>query len=80
MLHRLYMRTLALAAAPGAPWWLAAIAFAESSFFPIPPDALLIPMALARPERPSTVALAAMAEAWRPWRAVAAVLLWFSGW
>jgi len=51
MLHRLYMRTLALAAAPGAPWWLAAIAFAESSFFPIPPDALLIPMALARPER-----------------------------
>ena len=51
MLHRLYMRTLALAASPRAPWWLAAIAFAESSFFPIPPDALLVPMALARPER-----------------------------
>ena len=51
MLHRLYMRTLALAASPRAPWWLAAIAFAESSFFPIPPDALLIPMALARPDR-----------------------------
>ena len=31
--------------------WLAAIAFAESSFFPLPPDALLIPMALARPDR-----------------------------
>ncbi len=51
MLRRLYMRTLALAASPRAPWWLAAVAFAESSFFPIPPDALLIPMALARPDR-----------------------------
>ena len=51
MLHRLYMRTLALAASPRAPWWLAAVAFAESSFFPIPPDALLIPMILARPDR-----------------------------
>jgi membrane protein YqaA with SNARE-associated domain len=51
MLHRLYARTLALAASPRAPWWLALIAFAESSFFPITPDALLIPMALARPAR-----------------------------
>jgi membrane protein YqaA with SNARE-associated domain len=51
MLRRLYLRTLALAASPRAPWWLAAIAFAEASFFPIPPDALLIPMALARPDR-----------------------------
>jgi len=51
MLHRLYARTLALAASPRAPLWLAVIAFAESSFFPIPPDALLVPMALARPER-----------------------------
>ena len=51
MLHRLYARTLALASSPRALWWLAAIAFAESSFFPIPPDALLIPMALARPDR-----------------------------
>ena len=51
MLQRLYMRTLALAASPRASLWLAVIAFAESSFFPIPPDALLIPMALARPDR-----------------------------
>jgi membrane protein YqaA with SNARE-associated domain len=51
MLHRLYERTLALAASPRAPLWLAGIAFAESSFFPIPPDVLLIPMALARPQR-----------------------------
>ena len=51
MLHRLYARTLALASSPRAPWWLAVIAFAEASFFPIPPDVLLVPMALARPER-----------------------------
>lgn len=51
MLHRFYARTLALAGSRNAPWWLAAIAFAESSFFPIPPDVLLIPMALARPTR-----------------------------
>ncbi len=49
MLQRLYARIIALAASPRAPWWLSAIAFAESSFFPIPPDALLIPMALAQP-------------------------------
>ena len=51
MLHRMYLRTLALAASPRAPWWLAVVAFAESSFFPIPPDALLVPMSLARPDR-----------------------------
>ncbi len=57
MLRRLYVRTLALAASPRAPWWLAAIAFAEASCFPIPPDALLIPMALARPDRAWRLAL-----------------------
>jgi membrane protein YqaA with SNARE-associated domain len=57
MLRRLYLRTLALAASPRAPWWLAAIAFAEASCFPIPPDALLIPMALARPDRAWRLAL-----------------------
>ncbi len=51
MLRTLYLRTLALAASPRAPWWLAVISFTESSFFPIPPDALLVPMALARPDR-----------------------------
>ena len=51
MLHRLYQRVLALSASRHAPWWLAAISFAEASCFPIPPDVLLIPMALARPER-----------------------------
>jgi len=51
MLRKLYDRTLALAASPRAPWWLAVAAFAEASCFPIPPDALLIPMALAQPRQ-----------------------------
>jgi membrane protein YqaA with SNARE-associated domain len=54
MLRNLYARTLALAASRRAPFWLALVAFAEASCFPIPPDVLLIPMALARPR-----------EAWR---------------
>ena len=51
MLRRLYDRLIALAVHRDGPWWLALIAFAESSFFPVPPDALLIPMVLARRER-----------------------------
>lgn len=47
MLQRLYDRTLALAAHRHALPGLAAVSFAESSFFPIPPDILLIPMVLA---------------------------------
>ena len=35
---------------PRAPWYLGALSFAESSFFPIPPDIMLAPMALARPD------------------------------
>jgi membrane protein YqaA with SNARE-associated domain len=57
MLHRLYDRVLALSASRWAGWWLAAVAFAEASFFPVPPDALLIPMALARPDRALRLAL-----------------------
>lgn len=51
MLRNLYDRTLTLAASPQAPWWLAAVAFAESSFFPVPPDVLLLLMGLARPRQ-----------------------------
>ena len=57
MLRRFYDSVLALAASRNAPWWLAAISFTESSFFPIPPDALLIPMCLARPDRAWRLAL-----------------------
>jgi membrane protein YqaA with SNARE-associated domain len=49
MLRRLYDRILTLAAGPNAMWALIAVSFAESSFFPIPGDVLLIPMILARP-------------------------------
>jgi membrane protein YqaA with SNARE-associated domain len=51
MLRRIYDRTIALAGSPRAPLWLALVSFAESSCFPVPPDALLVPMVLARPER-----------------------------
>jgi membrane protein YqaA with SNARE-associated domain len=57
MLQRFYQRILALSASPRAPWWLALISFAEASCFPIPPDVLLIPMALARPNRAWWLAL-----------------------
>ncbi len=50
MLRRLYDWTLARAAGPGAEKWLMGISFADSSFFPIPPDVMQIPMSIARPE------------------------------
>jgi len=50
-LRRLYDWTMAKAAHPHAVWWLAVVSFAESSFFPIPPDVMLIPMVIARPSR-----------------------------
>ena len=51
MLDRLYSGTLALASSRHATAALALVAFVESSFFPLPPDLLLIPMILARPGR-----------------------------
>jgi membrane protein YqaA with SNARE-associated domain len=51
MFDSLYARVKALAESPHAEAALAAVAFAESSFFPIPPDILLAPMALAEPLR-----------------------------
>ena len=50
MLRKLYDRLMALAASRHAPLWLAAVSFAESSFFPAPPDLMLAPMVLARPD------------------------------
>ncbi|MFV1464753.1 MULTISPECIES: YqaA family protein [unclassified Phaeobacter] len=60
MLRALYHRTMALADHPKALWWLAGVAFIESSVFPIPPDVLMIPMILARPSRAWLVALVAL--------------------
>jgi membrane protein YqaA with SNARE-associated domain len=51
VLRRLYHWVLELAEKPFAPWALGGISLAESSFFPIPPDAMLLPMCLARPSR-----------------------------
>ncbi len=51
MLDKIYAWTMEKAGHPHAIWWLAAIAFIESSVFPIPPDVLLIPMVLAAPSR-----------------------------
>jgi len=36
---------------PKAPWYLGGLSFAESSFFPIPPDVMLAPMVLAKPDQ-----------------------------
>lgn len=51
MFKRLYEWTLSLAESRHAPVALGVVSFAESSFFPIPPDVILVPMALARPDR-----------------------------
>ncbi|MFW2543971.1 YqaA family protein [Primorskyibacter sp. 2E107] len=51
MLRGLYDWTMAKAEHPKALWFLAFIAFIESSVFPIPPDIILIPMILAAPRK-----------------------------
>ena len=51
MIRRLYDWTLGLAQHRHALWALAVVAFVESSFFPIPPDILMIPMIIARSNR-----------------------------
>ncbi len=51
MFRGLYDWTMRQAAGKHAAPALAVVSFAESSFFPIPPDVMLIPMVLARPER-----------------------------
>jgi membrane protein YqaA with SNARE-associated domain len=51
MLRRIYDWCVAAADKPYALWVLGAVSFAESSFFPVPPDIMLLPMSLARPKR-----------------------------
>jgi membrane protein YqaA with SNARE-associated domain len=57
MLRRLYDWTMNLAGRPNALPALGVVSFVESSFFPIPPDVMLLPMVLAKPERAWTIAL-----------------------
>jgi membrane protein YqaA with SNARE-associated domain len=59
MLRRLYDWTMSLAARRTAEVWLAVISFVESSFFLVPADVLMVPMAIARPERAYRYALIA---------------------
>src|SRR3954468_15873476 len=51
MLRRLYDWCIAAAGKPHADWIMGAISFAESSVLPIPPDVMMIPMSLARPDK-----------------------------
>ncbi|HET7680007.1 MAG TPA: YqaA family protein [Xanthobacteraceae bacterium] len=51
MLRRLYDWCIAAAGKPHASWIMGGVSFAESSFFPVPPDVMLIPLSLARPDR-----------------------------
>jgi membrane protein YqaA with SNARE-associated domain len=57
MFKRLYDWTISLGGRPSAPYALGAVSFAESSFFPIPPDVVLAPMVLAKPEKAWNYAL-----------------------
>ncbi|MGB5438979.1 MAG: YqaA family protein [Gammaproteobacteria bacterium] len=47
----LYDKCMAWARHRHALWYLSALSFAESSFFPVPPDVMLAPMSMARPDR-----------------------------
>lgn len=51
MFKKSLKHVLAWSAHPRAPLYLGAVSFAESSFFPIPPDVLLAPMVVSHPER-----------------------------
>jgi membrane protein YqaA with SNARE-associated domain len=51
MLKRIYDWCIEAADKPYALWILAGVSFAESSFFPVPPDVMLAPMSLAQPKR-----------------------------
>jgi len=57
MIRGLYDWTINLASTRYALWALALVSFAESSFFPVPPDVLMIPMIIATPHRAYRIAL-----------------------
>lgn len=57
MLQKTYDWMMDKAAHRHAIWWMALISFIESSFFPIPPDLMLIPLVLATPSRWWRIAL-----------------------
>ncbi len=56
LIHSVYDYMLKLSASKNAMFFLFLVAFAESSFFPIPPDIMLIPMVLAMPKNAFKIA------------------------
>ena len=58
-IRKIYNKTLEMSEGKGAMAALFAVAFAESSFFPIPPDIMLIPMILAARDKAYRIALLA---------------------
>ena len=48
MFNKLYKKCLGLAAHKSSKYYLAAVSFVESSFFPIPPDVMVIPMVISK--------------------------------
>ena len=48
MLNKLYKKTLKLASHKSSNYFLAFVSFIESSFFPIPPDVMIVPMVMAK--------------------------------
>lgn len=81
LLRRLYNWTVGWADRPGGAWVLFAIAFVESSFFPIPPDVLLLALCVGAPRKSFRFALicsvgsvlggmAGYAIGWGAWHAV----------
>ena len=48
MLKQLYQKSLKLASHKSAKFFLAILSFSESSFFPIPPDVMIVPMVIAK--------------------------------
>lgn len=71
MLKNIYAWTMALAARKTAVWWLAVVAFVESSVFVVPADVLFLPMVLAKPKKAMFYAFVAT---------VASVLGGIAGW
>jgi membrane protein YqaA with SNARE-associated domain len=70
----LYDRVMAWSRHPRAPWLLGGLSFAESSFFPVPPDVMLAPMAMARPSRAMVLAFITTLAS-----VVGGILGWFIG-
>ena len=51
MYKKLYLKSLELAAHKSSQFYLALVSFIESSFFPIPPDVMIVPMVMAKKDK-----------------------------